>query len=100
MTTVSSRPVIISHLVKVMREGLHLETDRETLKELSTFIKHSYGKSAAASGSHDDLVMASAIAHYMRRFQTSEMIIIDTGPDFLDRFFANEANQSNQYLEW
>lgn len=100
MTTVSSRPVIISHLVKVMREGLHLETDRETLKELSTFIKHPYGKSAAASGSHDDLVMASAIAHYMRRFQTSEMIIIDTGPDFLDRFFANEANQSNQYLEW
>ena len=100
MTSASTRPLIISHLVKVMRENLHLETDRETLKELSTFIKYSSGRSAAASGSHDDLVMASAIAHFLRRFQTTQMIIIDTGPDILDRFFKNAANQSNQFMEW
>ncbi len=100
MTSINSRPIIISHLVTVMRENLRLETDRETLKELSTFIKHPSGKSAAANGSHDDLVMASAIAHYMRHFQTHEMITIDTGPSFLDRLFADVKNESNQYMEW
>lgn len=100
LTTVNTRPIIISHLVTVMRENLRLETDRETLKELSTFVRHQNGKSAAANGSHDDLVMASAIAHHMRNFYTCEMIIIDTGPDFFDKSFAVHNNQSNQFMEW
>ena len=100
MTSINSRPIIISHLVTVMRENLYLETDRETLKELSTFIKHPSGKSAAANGSHDDLVMASAIAHYMRRFQTCEPITIDTGSDVLDKLFSKNTNQPNQFMEW
>lgn len=100
MTSASSRPIIISHLVSVMRENLHLETDRETLKELSTFIRHQGGKSAGANGSHDDLVMASAIAHYMRRFHTTEMITIDTGSSFLENSFSNPEIQSNQFMEW
>ena len=100
LTSMNSRPIIISHLVAVMRDNIYLETDRETLKELSTFIKYQNGKSAAASGSHDDLVMASAIAHYMRRFQTHEMIITDTGSNILEKFFSNKDSQSNQFMEW
>ena len=100
MTSINSRPIIISHLVTVMRENLHLETDRETLKELSTFIKHPSGKSAAANGSHDDLVMASAIAHYMRRFQTYEMITTNTGSSFLDKLFQDTVSEPNQFMEW
>lgn len=99
-TSVNSRPIIISHLIAVMRENLYLETDRETLMELSTFVRHRGGKCAAAIGSHDDLVMASAIAHYLRRFQTFEMIITDTGSDILSNSFACSKNENIQFMEW
>ena len=100
MTTVSTRPLIISNLVSVMRENISLETDRETLKELTTFVRQQSGKSAAASGSHDDLVMASAIAHYMRKFFTMQMITTDTGSDFLEKSFSDPIIQTNQFMEW
>ena len=65
ITSSVTRPIIISNLVSIMRENIRLETDRETLKEMTTFIKRDDGKQAAANGAHDDLVMASAIAHYI-----------------------------------
>ncbi|MBO5261438.1 MAG: hypothetical protein J6B45_00150 [Clostridia bacterium] len=100
LTSSSTRPVIISNLVAVMRDDLKCETDRETLKEMTTFVKTSTGRGEASSGSHDDLVMASAIAHYMRRFFTKEMVIIDTGSDFLENSFTAPTSQSNQFMEW
>ena len=100
LTEVNNRPMIISGLVRAMREGLELETDRETLKELCSFIRHKNGKCAAASGAHDDLVMASGIAHYVRRNYTCEMRIIDTGSDFLDGLFKDEPENNNQFMEW
>lgn len=100
LTEVNNRPMIISGLVRAMREGLELETDRETLKELCSFIRHKNGKCAAASGAHDDLVMASGIAHYVRRNYTCEMRIIDTGSDFLDELFKDEPENNNQFMEW
>lgn len=65
ITSSVTRPIIISNLVSIMRENIRLETDRETLREMTTFIKRDDGKWAAADGAHDDLVMASAIAHYI-----------------------------------
>ena len=100
LTDSSNRPLIISNLVHVMRERLHLETDRETLKELSSFIRHKNGKCAAANGAHDDLVMASAIAHHIRQYFTRRMIIIDTGSDILDKFFSDSNEKSDQFMEW
>ena len=100
LTDSNNRPMLISHLVRVMREDLGLETDRETLKELCSFIRHKNGKCAAASGAHDDLVMASAIAHYIRRRFTCEMQIIDTGSDFLDELFKDDTEENNQFMEW
>ena len=100
LTSSSTRPVIISNLVAVMREELSLETDRETLKEMTTFVKTLTGRGEASGGSHDDLVMASAIAHYMRRFFTKEMVIIDTGSDILENSFKSSTPEANQFMEW
>ena len=100
MTTSSNRPMIISHLVAVMRERLYLETDRETLKELSSFIRHPGGKYAAANGSHDDLVMASAIAHHIRQYYTYKTMIIDTGSSILEKSFKESPTENNQFMEW
>ncbi len=99
-TTASTRPIIISNLVAIMRDNLELETDRESLKELSTFIKHSNGKCAAASGSHDDLVMASAIAHQIGRNYDHNVRIIDTGSDVLNNCFSTPEQQEYEFMEW
>ena len=100
MTTFINKPIMISNLVTIMRENLELETDRETLKELSTYIKLPNGKSGGASGSHDDLVMASAIAHHIAQYYTHKMEIIDTGSDILERLFKSPTPQPNQFMEW
>lgn len=100
MTTAISRPIIISNLVAVMRENLKLETDRETLKELTTFIRHTDGKSSAALGSHDDLVMASAIARFVCTLYTHELEIIDTGSNILEKCFSSPVLRENEFMEW
>ena len=100
LTTSSSRPVIISNLVSVMREEPTLETDRTTLMEMCSFIRMPSGKCAGARGSHDDLVMASAIAHHVGRFYTHEMEIIDTGSSIFQKSFNLDSPQANQFMEW
>ena len=99
ITTSVSRPIIISNLVTIMRENLQLETDRETLKEMTTFIKRDDGKSAACDGAHDDLVMASAIAHYIAIDYEHNTEKIDTGNNFLVSNFST-LPQNDTFLEW
>ena len=99
-TSALTRPLIISNLVATMRDNLHLETDRETLKELLSFVRHPNGKAAAAQNAHDDLVMASAIAHYTSRFFTHEMQITDTGSGFFTKSNTNSSPEYNDFMEW
>lgn len=100
LTTSSTKPIIISNLVTVMRERIELETDRQTLMELSSFVRGVGGKTGAAKGSHDDLVMASAIAHYIGIDYSHKMEIIDTGEDILTQFYKNPQEQDNKFMEW
>lgn len=100
LTTVANRSIMISNLVAVMRENIELETDRQTLMELTTFVRHHDGKPAACHGSHDDLVMASAIARYVGERYTSNMEIVDTGSSFLEKHFTHKVQQSNEIMEW
>ena len=100
LTSCSTRSIIISNLVVKMRESLELETDRETLKELCTFIVHPNGKKAAALGSHDDLVMASAIANQIAQTYVNQMQIIDTGSGDFEKNFSLPKEEPNQFMEW
>ena len=65
-TNKSTRPVIIAGLVKVAREEIELINDIDTLNEMLTFTRNEKGRPEASEGSHDDLIMALAIAHYIR----------------------------------
>ncbi len=59
-TNVATKPMIISTLVKVIREGLYVERDERCLDEYLTYEKvgSSFG---AIAGKHDDLLMTRAI---------------------------------------
>lgn len=68
-----TRPVIISNLVKIVREHPELFNHVETLEEMLTFVRNEQGRPEAAEGKHDDLIMSLAIAHYTRPQQTMEV---------------------------
>ncbi|MBQ8881700.1 MAG: PBSX family phage terminase large subunit [Oscillospiraceae bacterium] len=65
-----TRPVIISELIRVLRENVHLLNDAETLQEMLTFVRNEKLRPEAESGAHDDCVMALAIAFYVRPQQS------------------------------
>ena len=60
-TNVATKPMIISNLVKVVREGLYIERDEECLDEYLTYEQRQDGSYGALSGKHDDLLMTRAI---------------------------------------
>lgn len=99
LTTAVSRPIIISNLVSVMRENIYLETDRQTLNEMTTFIKRNDGKSGACDGAHDDLVISSAIARYISIDYEHNIMIIDTSKDILEKEFTFSIPE-NSFMEW
>ena len=74
-TTSLTRPVAIAHLVELMRSSPHLVCDGETLEEMLTFVRNENGRPEAQNGSHDDLVMALAIAHYSREQQRDDILL-------------------------
>lgn len=61
-----TRPVIISELIRVMRDSIRTVNDKETLLEMLTFVRNEKLRPEAEPGSHDDCVLSLAIAHYVR----------------------------------
>ena len=59
-TNVATKPMIISTLVKVIRETLYVERDERCLDEYLTYEKVG-SKYGAIAGKHDDLLMTRAI---------------------------------------
>ena len=53
--------MIISSLVKIIREHLYTETDSRCLDEYLTYERKQNGSYGAISGHHDDLLMTRAI---------------------------------------
>jgi hypothetical protein len=60
-TNVATKPMIISTLVKVVRDGLYIERDSRCLDELCTYERKPNGAYGAIDGRHDDLLMTRAI---------------------------------------
>lgn len=60
-TNVSTKPMIISTLVKVIREQLYTERDQRCLDEYLCYEKKQNGAYGAITGKHDDLLMTRAI---------------------------------------
>ena len=68
-TNVSTKPMIISTLIKVIREGLYVERDQRCLDEYLTYEKRPNGSFSAILGKHDDLLMTRAIGLHICFFE-------------------------------
>ena len=95
-TTSVTRPVIIAELVKIVRETIELINDKITLEEMLTFVRSERGRPEAQEGSHDDLVMGLAIAHYIRN-----QVVFDMEPITIEQVFNfnEEEPLENDYGE-
>lgn len=65
-----TRPVIISELIRVLRDNMSVINDEDTLLEMLTFVRNDKLRPEAEEGAHDDCIMALAIAYYVRPQQT------------------------------
>lgn len=81
-TTSLTRPTIISRLIEIVREHCDTIYDKDTLEELLTVVRSEKGRIEAQSGSHDDLMMALAIAHHIREQVIFMEEPIITNPQF------------------
>lgn len=85
-TTSLTRPIIIDQLVEIAREHIEKIVDRETLQEMLSFVRIK-NKPQASEGTHDDLVMALAIAYEALK-QTPRKYS-----------FLKETNETKEYNE-
>ncbi len=60
-TNLSTKPLIIATLVKVIREGLYTERDSDCIDEFLAYERRQNGSYGAIEGCHDDLLMTRAI---------------------------------------
>lgn len=65
-TSVKTRPIMLNRVAIVIRQTPELIHDVDFVKECLTFVRDEDGKPQAAEGTHDDLVMAMAIANAVR----------------------------------
>jgi hypothetical protein len=66
LTTAVSKAEMVSRLGALLEERPEMFRSRRLLGECRTFVSGERGKTGAASGAHDDLVMAMAIAQAVR----------------------------------
>ena len=104
-TTPKSKPIIINELVSWFRDNPTLEVDRETLKEMSVFVKKDHGRMEAIDGFHDDLVMALAIAHFVGHQGESAWIepkneVEDFIRSNFKEHFPKSGDTNEDYMAW
>lgn len=68
-TNINTKPMIISTLIKVVRETSYVERDKRCLDEYITYEKKQNGSFGAIKGKHDDLLMTRAIGLHICFFE-------------------------------
>jgi hypothetical protein len=66
LTTALSRPRLLRQLERLLSEGAQSVMSARLLRELKTFVRDARGRTGAAQGQHDDLVMAMGLALVVR----------------------------------
>lgn len=92
-TTSITRPYILAQLQEIVQDNIEVINDKDTLREMLTFIVNENGRAEAEVGYHDDLVMALAISYYIREQQ--DMKKIDRNSNYM-----NLDKQLNQAFEF
>ncbi len=66
LTTAGTKPEMVARIGTLLMERPEMFMSRRLLGECRTFVAGERGKTGASSGSHDDLVMAMAVAQAVR----------------------------------
>jgi hypothetical protein len=66
LTTAASKPEMTARLGSLLEERPEMFRSKRLLAECRTFVGYERGRTGAANGAHDDLVMAMAIAQAVR----------------------------------
>ena len=66
LTTASSKPEMVALLGSLLEQWPEMFMSRRLLGECRTFVGGERGKTGAANGAHDDLVMAMGVAQAVR----------------------------------
>ena len=72
--------MIISTLIKCIREHLYTERDMRALDELLVYEKKQNGSYGAISGRHDDKVMTRAIGMHICLYEMDIPMVIEKKP--------------------
>lgn len=80
-TNIATKPMIISTLVKVVRERLYIERDSRCIDEMLTYERRQNGSYGAIIGRHDDLLMTRAIGLHICYFEMDLPKIVIRGDD-------------------
>lgn len=93
-TNVATKPMIISTLVKVIRERLYIERDKRCLDEYDTYERKPNGAYGAIVGKHDDLLMTRAIGLHIcyREMEMPQFVPITNRTLRKDRSPVSEAS--------
>jgi hypothetical protein len=67
LTTMATRPMMIENLESVLAAAPESFHSKRFLNECRSFVRHADGSASATSGTHDDCVIAMAIAHEARK---------------------------------
>ncbi|MBR2621087.1 MAG: hypothetical protein IKC97_01795 [Clostridia bacterium] len=100
----NSREGILDNLVRQLRDDPSCEVDMETLRELTTFIRNpkKLGRREAMAGAHDDLVMALAIAHFIRGRQSRDWLPVpeEENTFIKDNFHVGRKKTGGAFMDW
>ena len=77
-TNVSTKPMIISTLVKVIRKQMYVERDERCIDEYLFYERKKNGAFGAIVGKHDDLLMTRAIGLHICYYEMEIPKIIST----------------------
>ncbi len=93
-TNVATKPMVISTLVKVIRERLYIERDRRCLDEYDTYERKQNGAYGAIVGKHDDLLMTRAIGFHIcyREMEIPQFVPLTNRTLKKDRSPVSEAS--------
>jgi hypothetical protein len=72
-TSTASRPAMIENLATALIAAPRLFRSERLLNECRTFVRYANGTTGAASGTHDDCVMAMGIAWAVRKSEVGRL---------------------------
>lgn len=93
-----TRPLILSELQAIVNDHIENINDKETLEEMLVFVRNEKGRPEAQEGCHDDLVMALAIAYYIRDQQDMKVKIDEHKLEYnIMKDFGFEIEEENEF---